>query len=169
MPTGPFRVIVIDPPWQYGTRAEDQTHRGRLTYPDMTTDAICQMPVGDAAHTDAILWLWTTNAFMRDAFQCLDAWGFQEKTILTWVKNKMGLGDWLRGKTEHCIFAVKGKPTVTLTTQTTVLQADGREHSRKPDAFYAMVEALCPGSKLEIFAREKRDGWTVWGAESGKF
>lgn len=169
LPTGQFRVIVADPPWAYEKRKDDGTHRTALSYPSMTTDEICALPIGDRALGDCVLWLWTTNAFMRDAFRVLDAWGFQEKTILTWAKDRMGTGDWLRGKTEHCIMAVRGKPVVSLTNQTTLLNGPVREHSRKPDEFYALVEALCPGSKLEIFAREPREGWTGWGAESDKF
>jgi len=167
--SGPYRVLVADPPWPYEKRKTDTTHRARLPYPDMTMEEIIDLPVGDLACDDAVLWLWTTNAFMRQAFQCLDSWGFQEKTILTWVKDRMGTGDWLRGKTEHCIMAVKGRPSVILTNQTTALVAPTREHSRKPDEFYAMVEALCPGSKLELFSRTNRSGWAAWGAETGHF
>lgn len=170
MPAGPFRVIVSDPPWNYGKRVGDPTHRGDLPYPAMATDAICELGVGDIAHPEGcVLWLWTTNAFMRDAFCVLDAWGFEEKTILTWVKNKIGLGDWLRGQTEHCILAVRGKPTITLTNETTVLNGPVREHSRKPDEFYDLVEKLCPGSKVEMFCRQARAGWSTWGAETGLF
>jgi N6-adenosine-specific RNA methylase IME4/ParB-like chromosome segregation protein Spo0J len=170
MPGGPYRVIVADPPWAYTKREGDLTHRGDLPYPPMTTDAICKMGVGDLAHPEGtVLWLWTTNAFMWDAREVLDAWGFEPKTILTWVKDRMGLGDWLRGQTEHCILAVRGKPTVTLTNQTTVLHGPMREHSRKPDEFYGLVEALCPGSKVELFCRTPRPGWAIWGAETEKF
>lgn len=170
MPAGPFRVIVSDPPWAYEKRAGDATHRGDLPYPSMSIDEICALDVGSRAHPDGcVLWLWTTNAFMRDAFVVLDAWGFREKTILTWVKNRIGLGDWLRGQTEHCIMAVRGNPTITLTNQTTKLDGLVREHSRKPDEFYALVEALCPGSKVEMFCRTPREGWAVWGAETQKF
>lgn len=169
LPAGPFRVIVADPPWQYDKRSEDPTHRGANPYPSMSTDEICAMRIEELAHDDAILWLWTTNAFMRDAFRVLDSWGFRERTILTWVKDRMGTGDWLRGKTEHCVLAVRGRPVVTLSNQTTVLTAPLREHSRKPDEFFALVESLCAGSKLELFAREPRDGWSSWGAESAKF
>lgn len=169
LPTGRFRVIVADPPWNYEKRKDDGSHRAALTYPTMTTAEICAMPVAERAHEDCLLWLWTTNAFMRDAFQILDAWGFAEKTILTWAKDRMGTGDWLRGKTEHCVLAVRGSPHVNLTNQTTLLTAPAREHSRKPDEFYALVEQLCPGSKLELFARQQREGWVAWGAESEKF
>ena len=168
-PDGRYQVIVSDPPWKYDTRAEDTSHRGKNQYPDMTTEEICALPVGALAQDDCLLWLWTTNAFMRDAYRCLDAWGFREKTILTWDKELLGLGDWLRNVTEHCILAVKGKPVVALTNQTTIIREKRREHSRKPVAFYSMVEALCPGSKLEMFSRSPRDGWGVWGAETEKF
>lgn len=171
MPTGPFRVIVSDPPWNYEKRAGDATHRSDLPYPPMTTEAICALEVGKLAHDEGcVLWLWTTNAFMRDAFRVLDAWGFQEKTILTWVKDRFVNGDWLRGQTEHCILAVRGKPPFgPLTNETTVLHGPLREHSRKPDEFYALVEKLCPGSKVEMFCRQPREGWAKWGAETEKF
>ena len=170
MPTGPFRVIVSDPPWAYNKRAGDASHRVDLPYPSMTTAEICALDVASLAHDDGcVLWLWTTNAHMRDAYKVLDAWGFQEKTILTWVKDRMGMGDWLRGQTEHCILAIRGKPTVLLSNQTTLLHGPVREHSRKPDEFYAMVEALCPGSKVEMFCRTPRPGWAAWGAEKEKF
>lgn len=168
-PAGPFRVIVIDPPWKYDSRAQDITHRARSPYPDMGLDQIKGLPVHEMAHADCVLWLWTTNAFIQQAFKCLDAWGFANKTVLTWVKDRMGTGDWLRGQTEHCLMAVRGKPTVTLTKQTTALVAPLREHSRKPDEFYALVESLCPGNKLELFAREQRDGWQSWGAEKDRY
>lgn len=168
-PDGRYQVIVSDPPWKYDTRAEDTSHRGKNQYPDMTTEEICALPVGALAQKDCVLWLWTTNAFMRDAYACLDAWGFAEKTILTWDKELMGLGDWLRNVTEHCILAVRGKPIVSLTNQTTMIREKRREHSRKPIAFYELVEKLCPGSKLEMFSRTPREGWAAWGAEAGKF
>ena len=168
-PDGRYQVIVSDPPWKYDSRAEDTTHRGKNLYPDMTVEEICALPVASLAQDDCVLWLWTTNAFMRSAYQCLDAWGFKEKTILTWDKEIMGLGDWLRNSTEHCILAVKGRPVVSLTNQVTLIRERRREHSRKPDAFYTMVNALCPGSKLDMFSRTSRDGWASWGAESGKF
>lgn len=167
--TGRFHVIVADPPWAYEKRAGDITHRADLPYPSMTTEAICNLQVSDRCEPDCILWLWTTNAFMRGAFSVIDAWGFQEKTILTWVKDRMGTGDWLRGQTEHCIMAVRGRPIVQLTNQTTVLHGPLREHSRKPEQFYRMVDELCPGTKLEMFSRQARPGWACWGAESEKF
>ncbi len=166
-PTGQFATIVIDPPWPYGTRYDPDTRRAGSPYPEMSLEEITALaiPTGD----DCALWLWTTNAFMHEAYHILEEWGFTPKTILTWAKDRMGLGDWLRGQTEHCILATKGKPRVDLTNQTTLLHGPMREHSRKPDEFYALVEALCPEPRLEMFARQERDGWTVHGNETDKF
>lgn len=163
LPAGPFRVIVADPPWEYEKRAEDPTHRAALPYPSMTLDEIKALPVREMAADDSILWLWTTNAHLPVAFDVVRAWGFEYKTMLTWVKDRMGTGDWLRGQTEHCLMAIRGRPVVTLTNQTTVLFGPLREHSRKPEEFYALVESLCPGSKVELFARTPRRGWVAHG------
>ena len=168
LPTGPFRVIVADPPWLYGNRADDVSHRSANPYPSMTIEDICALPVADFAHDDCILWLWTTNAHMRESYAVLDAWGFQSKTILTWVKDRIGTGDWLRGQTEHCHLAIRGKPTILTTGQGTVLHGPLQAHSQKPDSFYALVDAICPGAKLEMFCRSPREGWSAWGNEAGE-
>jgi N6-adenosine-specific RNA methylase IME4 len=162
---GPYRVIVADPPWPYEKRQEDPSHRGVYSYPAMPIAQICALDVRSLAHDDAILWLWTTNAHMREAFAVLDAWNFEPKTILTWVKNKMGLGDWLRGQTEHCLMAVRGKPTVELTDQTTAFHAPAREHSRKPTEFYQFVEQLCPAPRYaDLFSRYRHnERWDCHG------
>jgi N6-adenosine-specific RNA methylase IME4 len=103
---------------------------------------------------------------MREAFEVLDAWCFKQKTILTWVKDTMGMGDWLRGQTEHCLLAVRGKPTVTLTNETTVLHAPRGAHSEKPDTFYDLVEALCPAPRYAyLFCRNARPRWDGHGDE----
>jgi N6-adenosine-specific RNA methylase IME4 len=106
---------------------------------------------------------------MKYSFELLDNWGFRDVAILTWVKHKMGLGSWLRSQSEFCIMAVKGKPKVNLTNQTTVIYGKLREHSRKPDEFYKMVDELCVGYKIDWFSREKREGWRQYGSETDRF
>ncbi len=165
LPKGKYHVLVADPPWPYTKRSADTTHRGTIPYPSMTIADIEALDVGSLAHEDCILWLWTTNAFMAEAHQVARSWGFEVKTILTWAKDRMGLGDWLRGQTEHCLLAVKGRPVVTLSNQTTLLHGRVGEHSQKPEEFYRLVESLCPGSKCELFARRRRDGWYTFGSE----
>jgi N6-adenosine-specific RNA methylase IME4 len=161
---GPFGVIVADPPWAYDARAQDGSHRAANPYPSMSLDEIRALTI--PAADDAILWLWTTNAHIEHAFEICRAWGFEPKTILTWFKMKMGLGDWLRGATEHCLMAVRGKPTVTLTNQTTALMAKPSDHSSKPEEFYKLVSTLCPDPRrLELFARRTRKDWFCSGAD----
>src|SRR5262249_49129163 len=143
-----------DPPWPYEKRDEDPSHRAALPYTTMSIANICALDVRSIAHKDSILWVWTTNHHMREAYSVLDAWGFEAKTILTWAKDKMGYGDWLRGQTEHCILATRGKPTVELKNQTTLLRAPARGHSVKPVEFYELVESLCPAPRYaELFSR----------------
>lgn len=167
---GCFEVIIVDPPWSYDQNVETSTTRvrGLVNYADMSVEQICALPVGRKAKRDAVLWLWTTNAFMRHAYQCLDAWSFVEKTILTWDKETMGCGRYLRNVTEHCVLAVRGNPLIDLRNQRTIIREKRGEHSAKPEAFYSLVDQLCPGSKLEMFARRKRKGYTAWGSEMDK-
>jgi N6-adenosine-specific RNA methylase IME4 len=169
-PTGKYHVLVVDPPWPYEKRKDDITHAGKVEYPTMTIDELAALEL--PAEDDAILWLWTTNAFMHEAFHLCEAWGFQQKTIITWVKQRAGIGQWALGQTEHCLLCVKGKPvhnSAHITHMTTALFADRREHSRKPDEFYDLVEKMCYGRKLDYFSREKREGWDQWGAEADAF
>lgn len=161
VPTGPFHVISIDPPWPYGTDYDPATRRAANPYPEMSLEQIRALEL--PAAEDCVLWLWTTHQFMRHSFDLLDAWGFKDKAILTWVKDRMGLGSWLRSQSEFCIMAVKGRPPVQLTNQTTVINGPLREHSRKPDEFYALVEQLCVGAKLDYFSRQPREGWQQVG------
>lgn len=164
---GPYRVIVADPPWRYELRKEDPSHRATHPYPQMSMDEIRAVKVAAIAHEDCLLWLWTTNHHMREAFTVLDAWGFQHKTILTWVKDRMGTGDWLRGQTEHCLMAARGNPTVQLTNQTTLLMGRMRANSQKPEEFYPFIERLCPAPRYaELFSRQARENWDGHGDES---
>jgi N6-adenosine-specific RNA methylase IME4 len=169
---GPYRVIVLDPPWPYENRKEDPSHRATHPYPQMSIAQICaeRDKILAIAHPDLIVWLWTTNHHMRESFAVLDALGVVPKTMLTWVKDKMGTGDWLRGQTEHCHMAVRGKPTVHLTNQTTLLHGPLRENSRKPDEFFPFVEGLCPAPRYAyLFARTERESWDCHGDETGLF
>jgi N6-adenosine-specific RNA methylase IME4 len=165
---GPYRVAVVDLPWPYEKRDNDPSHRAVLPYPTMAIADMRALPIVSIMHADSILWLWAINNRMRDAYEILDAWGMEPKTILTWAKDKMGKGDWLRGQTEHCIMAVRGKPVVTLTNQTTLLRAPVRGHSQKPVEFYDLVESLCPAPRYaDLFSRYRHnDSWDCHGDEA---
>lgn len=167
LPDGVFEVIVIDPPWPYGTKYDPKGRRIANPYPEMSLEEIqdIELPMAD----DCVLWLWTTHKFMRHSFGILDTWKFKDVAILTWVKNKIGMGNWLRSQSEFCVMAVYGKPQVNLANQTTVLNGQARQHSRKPEEFYALVESLCIGRRLDYFSREKREGWEQLGNQPEKF
>lgn len=160
LPTGRFDAIVADPPWEYPAGTEFS-----LPYPTMTLDEIKALDVASLAADDCVLWLWTTNAYLRDSFDVVEAWGFEYKNVLTWVKDRFGLGAWLRNQTEHCLLAVRGNPLWRPGSHATVLNAKRRAHSQKPEEFYTMVEALTPGPKVELFCRDPRPGWAVHGDE----
>ena len=117
IPDQKYEVILIDPPWAYYLRQGQTGRRNTTPYPTMTLEEIKKIPVQDLGAEDAILWLWVTNSHLPDAFEIVKEWGFQYKVLLTWVKNRLGTGDWLRGRTEHCLMAVKGHPVVNLTNQ----------------------------------------------------
>jgi N6-adenosine-specific RNA methylase IME4 len=141
------------------------------------------MNVSDIATDNAHLYLWTTNSFLRAAFEVMDAWGFQFKTNVTWVKLtntaelvetpygiaprlRPGMGRYFRGVTEHCLFGVRGRlPLLQGDMRTTAFFAPRGRHSTKPEAFYSLVESSSPGPYLELFARRRREGWTSWGNE----
>lgn len=162
LPIGAYRTIVADPPWRYGnsaTRGAAEDH-----YETLTLEAICDLDI--PAADDAHLYLWTTNAFLRDAFDVVDAWGFIYKTCLTWVKPQIGMGNYFRNSTEHVLFGLKGKlPTERNDVPTSFEDRRGK-HSAKPDSFLDLVETCSPGPYLEMFARRRRMGWDVWGAEA---
>jgi len=166
-PTQKYDVIVIDPPWPYGTEYDPNGRRAASPYPEMSLDEIkaIELPASD----DCVLWLWTTHKFMRYSFDILDAWGFRDVAIVTWVKDRMGLGTYLRSQSEFCVMAIKGRPTINLTNQTTIINGKLKEHSRKPDEFYEMVDSLCVGYKLDYFSREKRNGWDQYGNDTNRF
>lgn len=159
-----YDVIVVDPPWPFEIEYDPENWRGPPPYPTLTIDEIKNLQLPSAENS--IIWLWTTNRFLHDAYHILESWGYEPKTILTWVKTRnFGVGVWLRGQSEHCIFAVKGqvKDNIELTNQSTVLFAENTVHSEKPDEFYELVDKLCLGWKLDYFGRKKREGWDVYG------
>jgi N6-adenosine-specific RNA methylase IME4 len=168
LPQGPFRVAVVDPPWKFEDESYSLSRTNVTPYPVMTVEEIMALPIPSIMHEDSVIWLWTTNRHLAggEAGQILKYWGFRPLSLLTWVKDRPGTGVWLRGQTEHVILSVRGKPVPPQLPESTLLQAPRTgTHSSKPDEFYALVERLCPGCKVEIFARKLRQGWTTWGSE----
>jgi N6-adenosine-specific RNA methylase IME4 len=179
-----YTTIMADPPWKYDgglTFAASNTLRGRKSmgiaahdrYPTMATPDICKLPIGELAARDAHLYLWTTNAFMREAHDVATAWGFEQKTIITWGKTQvenpmlpsMKMGYYYRSATEHVLFCVRGSLSLVGPAAPTLFLHPRLPHSVKPARFYEMVEQQSPGPYLEVFARRRRPGWDVWGNE----
>lgn len=160
---GLYDVIVIDPPWEIKGNYDPDSRRATPDYPMMSYAEIAdiKLPTSD----NCILWLWITNLDLHEGFHLIEKWGFEYKNTLTWAKDKFGLGVWMRGQTEHCLLAVKGKPLFTGESISTLLNAPSIGHSIKPDAFYELVDKCCYGRKLDYFGGKERDGWDRYGAQ----
>jgi N6-adenosine-specific RNA methylase IME4 len=171
MPVGKRRwpVILADPPWEYEHPAlATPSRRVDNHYPTLTLERICGLPVDQLAAEDCVLFLWTTVPHLRETFEVLQAWNFEYKSGLVWDKEIIGTGYWVRGQHEHLLIAVKGKPPMAPFTAVpaSVIRARRREHSRKPDESYEIIERMYPElPKIELFARNTRPGWDCWGNE----
>lgn len=168
----PYSTIVADPPWRYYGNGGGPKGNPSDRYSTMTFDEIAAMPVQSLAADDAHLYLWATCPFMFGhrgeggpaPVDIMEAWGFRYVTMLTWVKNSLGLGYFFRNTTEHVLFGVRGNAPIPPTKRETNVVAAGRTaHSVKPPAFFDVVERVSPGPYVELFARAPRLGWDSWG------
>lgn len=173
-----FGTILADPPWQFQNRTGKVApeHRRLSRYGTLTLDQIRALPVERAAAPVAHLYLWVPNALLPEGIAVMQAWGFHYKSNIVWHKIRKdggsdgrGVGFYFRNVTELMLFGVRGKNARTLKpgrTQVNYLSSRKREHSRKPDEQYALIEACSPGPFLELFARGRRDNWAVWGNQA---
>lgn len=163
---GQYQTIVIDPPWWY--EREDIRGAADHHYDTMGLEELMALPVGALVQPTAHLYLWTTNLRLPDAFRLVEAWDFDYKTLLTWVKPQIGTGHYFRGATEHVLFCVRGTLPLRADDIRNWFEAPRTEHSAKPDVFYEIVERASYGPYLDMFARSPRAGWDVHGDESGR-
>jgi N6-adenosine-specific RNA methylase IME4 len=175
-----YRTIVIDPPWMFdqkwATSGIPQRYAGKTLYRKprgavanyalMTLQEIAALPVSEWADNNAHLYVWTTNTFMAEAHELMKGWGFKQKTILTWVKPRLGMGTYYRNNTEHVLFGVKGSLPVLRKDVRTAFYGEQGRHSEKPAAFYDIVESMSPDPRLDVFARKMRFNWDAWGKEA---
>lgn len=172
--TPPYRTIVADPPWPYPegwapfgptSRGGDLPQRRPLPYSSMTVDDIDALPVADLADTDAHLYLWTTNRYLRRSYGVAESWGFRPAQTLTWCKPPMGIGPGgaFSITTEFVVFARRGKLTAEHRQDSTWWVWPRGPHSAKPAAFMDIVEQVSPLPRVELFARAPRLGWDSWG------
>jgi len=157
-----YATILADPPWDLQQKG---TFGANHHYDLMTVEQIRRLPVANLAQDDAHLWLWTTNAALEQAYGVVRAWGFEPRSLLTWLKPHLGLGMYLRNCTEQLIFATKGKAPILVRNQPNWLFAVRQDHSHKPEELYDIIERCSPGPYLELFARRPRHGWDIWGNE----
>jgi N6-adenosine-specific RNA methylase IME4 len=155
-----YKTILADPPWKYG---KGWGWGAGEYYKLMTVKDICDLviPVNDNAH----LYLWVPNGMIQSGLDVMRSWGFVQKTIITWAKTRSIFGYYFKGQTEQLLFGVRGKLPPNSRKETTLLTAGIRKHSQKPDEIYNKIESVSPGPYLELFARDKRIGWDVWGNE----
>jgi N6-adenosine-specific RNA methylase IME4 len=155
---GKFKTLVIDPPWAapYG---EDDSRCGAVAYATMPRDELLALPVQTWAEDESHLYLWTTNSNLPLAVECMAAWGFQYRTMLTWAKPHYGLGKQFRGQTEHVLFGMKGTLRTRCNNISTLFEAPLGGHSEKPEKFYEIVRAASYPPYGEAFQRTARPGF----------
>lgn len=181
-----YGAILADPPWQFNCWADSDKAHGTANshYNTMTKEDIANLPVADLAADDCCLFVWICWPNLLESLETIKSWGFTYKTCaFSWMKADvstlnlfsdpvdayMGLGYWTRANSEVCLLATRGKPKRLNADVRQGIIAPRREHSRKPDGIHERIERLVAGPYLELFARQKRAGWDVWGNQTDKF
>jgi N6-adenosine-specific RNA methylase IME4 len=176
-----FSTVLADPPWQFQNRTGKMApeHKRLSRYPTMTLQEIKDLPVEAIMNDTAHLYLWVPNALLPDGLAVMSHWGFTYKSNLIWYKirkdggpDRRGVGFYFRNVTEVILFGVRGKNARTLQpgrSQENIISTQKREHSRKPDEQYDLIEACSPGPFIELFARGPRKGWLGWGNQADEY
>lgn len=171
-----FETVLADPPWRFQNRTGKMApeHRRLSRYETMTLSDITELPVADACSDAAHLYLWVPNALLAEGLEVMEGWGFTYKTNLVWFKTRKdggpdgrGVGFYFRNVTELVLFGVRGSRRTLAPgrRQVNLFAERKREHSRKPEQLYEVIEQCSPGPYLEMFARHPREGWHQWGDE----
>lgn len=176
-----FSTVLADPPWQFSNRTGKMApeHKRLSRYSTLTLEQILMLPVSEVTAEPSHLYLWTPNALLSEGLKVMEAWGFTYKTNIIWHKVRKdggpdgrGVGFYFRNTTEMVLFGVKGKNARTLSPgrrQVNIIRTQKREHSRKPDELYSIIEECSAGPYLELFARGTRKGWSAWGNEAVEY
>jgi N6-adenosine-specific RNA methylase IME4 len=176
-----YGVIYADPPWSFRNWSAKGTGRNAISHYDcLDFPALAALPVSDLAADHCALFLWATDPLLPRAFELIQAWGFEYKTVaFYWVKLNSaakhdadyftGLGYWTRANPEQCLLATRGKPPRKAKDVRRLVVEKRREHSHKPDCVRERIERLVAGPYLELFARETKKGWDCWGNQAGLF
>lgn len=183
LPKNHYSAILADPPWPFATWShKGQGRSGEAHYSTMSHGEMNAMAVPTLAANDCVLFLWIVQTQIPQAVELVNAWGFTMKSkAFTWIKGsglplwpddvttQMGMGKWTRAETEDCWLATRGKPKRLDAGVRQVIDERRREHSRKPDGVHERIERLVAGPYLELFGRQKRKGWDVWGNQTDRF
>ncbi len=173
-----FSTVLADPPWRFqnSTGKIAPEHRRLSRYGTLSLEEIMALPVEDMTATPAHLYLWVPNALLAEGLAVMNAWGFTYKSNIVWHKIRKdggpdgrGVGFYFRNVTEMVLFGVRGKHARTLApgrSQVNFIATRKREHSRKPDELYSIIESCSPGPYIELFARGARPGWDCWGNQA---
>lgn len=176
-----FRTVLADPPWQFRNKTGKVApeHRRLSRYSTMPLEEICALPVEEICEDTAHLYLWVPNALLLEGIKVIHSWGFEYKTNLIWHKIRKdggpdgrGVGFYFRNTTEILLFGTRGKKARTLAPgrkQVNIIKSRKREHSRKPDEQYRLIEACSPGPYIELFARGSVANWTTWGNQAENY
>lgn len=170
---GGWEVILADPPWHFASNSAAKPGRNaRRHYQTMTVAEVAALPVREIAAPAALLLMWITVPFAHEAERVIRAWGFKPKSQVVWVKSRIGTGYWARNRHEMLHIATRGRfpcPRPALFPDSVII-GQQREHSRKPDAVHTTIDRRLPDlRRVELFARQPRPGWTVWGDETERF
>lgn len=179
-PTEKFGTILVDPPWRFHNRTGKVApeHKRLSRYHTMELSDILELPIPQMVLPQSHLYLWVPNALLREGLEVLSRWGFTYKTNLVWFKVRKdggpdgrGVGFYFRNVTEMILFGVRGNLRTFRPgrSQVNIIRARKREHSRKPEGLYDIIENCSPGPYLELFARTARAGWQQWGDELGNY
>ncbi len=168
-----YNIIYADPPWMYNNKSppclpkkQPNTCKIEYYYPTMALQDIKELNVSDICENDCVLFLWATTPAIKEALEVMESWGFKYKTMITWEKtNKDCMGYWFRVCTEHLLVGVKGNVKAFRNMSRTCYQEKRSKHSKKPIYFRKLIESLNINPKIELFARERFEGWDAWGNE----
>jgi len=163
-----YQIIYADPPWAYRNKRTGGSMKSGAAdkYPVMSLDDILALPVGAIADADAVLFLWATVPLLPEALSVVEGWGFKYKTLVVWRKiMSLGMGFWLRGQCELCLVGVKGKVKPFKLQRANFIQTKALRHSAKPEEMRKLIETTGLFPRIELFARQKVEGWDCWGNE----
>lgn len=158
-----YKTILVDPPWKYG---KGWGWGAGEYYPLMKKVEIIDLNIGNKlADDNCHLYLWCPNSIIQQGLDVMESWGFKFKTIITWVKNRSIFGYYFKGQSEQLLFGVKGRLPPQDRKQVTIINGKVRNHSKKPDEQYQIIQLVSPAPRIELFARQKTEGWDAWGNE----